>query len=128
VTPNHHEAEVATRLWIRTDEDAREAGLEFRRTAGCTAALITRGEQGMWLSAPDAEGAVRAVAREVADVTGAGDTVVALLALGLAAGATLAEAAVLANHAAGIAVGRFGPTAVTRDELLAVLAENDTQK
>jgi D-beta-D-heptose 7-phosphate kinase/D-beta-D-heptose 1-phosphate adenosyltransferase len=122
VTPNHHEAEVATRLRIRTDADARDAGVEFRRAAGCTAALITRGEQGMWLSAPDAEGAVRAVAREVADVTGAGDTVMAMLALGLAAGATMMEAAVLANHAAGIAVGRFGPATVTRDELLRAIS------
>jgi len=121
VTPNHYEAEVATRLRIRTDADAREAGREFRRAAGCRAALITRGEQGMWLSASEAEGAVRAAAREVADVTGAGDTVVALLALGLAAGATMAEAAVLANHAAGIAVGRFGPATVTRDELLTAI-------
>ena len=75
----------------------------------------------MWLSAPEAEGAVRAAAREVADVTGAGDTVVALLALGLAAGATMAEAAVLANHAAGIAVGRFGAATVTREELLTAI-------
>ena len=52
----------------------------------------------MWLSSSDAEGAVPAVAREVSDVTGAGDTVVAILALALAAGATLAEAAALANH------------------------------
>jgi hypothetical protein len=54
------------------------------------------------------------VAREVADVTGAGDTVVATLALALAAGATLAEAAILANHAAGIVVGKFGPATLTR--------------
>jgi D-beta-D-heptose 7-phosphate kinase/D-beta-D-heptose 1-phosphate adenosyltransferase len=53
----------------------------------------------------------------VADVTGAGDTVVATLALALACGASLSEAATLANQAAGIAVGRFGPATVTRDEL-----------
>ena len=67
---------------------------------------------------PDAEGAIPAVAREVSDVTGAGDTVVATLALALAAGATLAEAAMLANHAAGIVVGKFGPATLTADELL----------
>jgi D-beta-D-heptose 7-phosphate kinase/D-beta-D-heptose 1-phosphate adenosyltransferase len=55
----------------------------------------------------------------VSDVTGAGDTVVATLALALAAGATMAEAAVLANHAAGVVVGKFGPATVTREELLA---------
>ena len=63
--------------------------------------------------------AIPAVAREVSDVTGAGDTVVATLALALAAGATLTEAAILANHAAGIVVGRFGPATLTRAELLA---------
>ena len=71
----------------------------------------------MWLSAADAEGRIPAVAREVSDVTGAGDTVVATLALALAAGATMAEAAMLANHAAGIVVGKFGPATVTAEEL-----------
>jgi D-beta-D-heptose 7-phosphate kinase/D-beta-D-heptose 1-phosphate adenosyltransferase len=61
------------------------------------------------------------VAREIADVTGAGDTVVATLALAIAAGATLAEAAVLANHAAGVVVSKFGPATLTAEELLAAL-------
>lgn len=60
-------------------------------------------------------------AQEVTDVTGAGDTVIATVAMGFAAGATLAQAADLANHAAGVAVAKFGPTAVTRDELLQAL-------
>ena len=76
----------------------------------------------MWLSSDGAEGAIAAEAREVSDVTGAGDTVVATLALALAAGATLAEAAMLANHAAGIVVGRFGPATLTPEELLAALS------
>jgi D-beta-D-heptose 7-phosphate kinase/D-beta-D-heptose 1-phosphate adenosyltransferase len=58
----------------------------------------------------------------VADVTGAGDTVIATLALALAAGATMTEAAWLANQAAGIVVGKFGPATVSADELLAVLS------
>jgi D-beta-D-heptose 7-phosphate kinase/D-beta-D-heptose 1-phosphate adenosyltransferase len=119
VTPNHHEAETATHRRIRTDAEARDAAREFRAQVGCDAALVTRGEQGMWLSHAEVEGAVPAVAREVSDVTGAGDTVVATLALALAAGATLAEAAVLANHAAGVVVGKFGPATVTREELVA---------
>ena len=119
VTPNHHEAEAATDRRIRTDDEAREAAREFRARAACEAVLITRGEHGMWLSAPNEEGAIASVAREVSDVTGAGDTVVATLALALAAGATLAEAAVLANHAAGVAVGKFGPATVSPGELLA---------
>jgi rfaE bifunctional protein kinase chain/domain len=121
ITPNHHEAEIATQLRIRSDEDAREAARDFRARAGCEAALVTRGEHGMWLSAPDVAGSIPAIAREVSDVTGAGDTVVATLALALAAGATLPEAAVLANHAAGIVVGKFGPATVMPEELLASL-------
>jgi D-glycero-beta-D-manno-heptose-7-phosphate kinase len=119
VTPNQHEAEAATHMRIRDDEDARQAARALRGRVACHAALITRGERGMWLSSEDAEGSVPAVAREVSDVTGAGDTVAATLALALAAGASLAEAAVLANHAAGIVVARFGPATVTPAELLA---------
>jgi D-beta-D-heptose 7-phosphate kinase/D-beta-D-heptose 1-phosphate adenosyltransferase len=119
VTPNALEAEAATYRRIVSDEDARAAAADLRATVGCDAALITRGEHGMWLSSAGAEGGIPAAAREVSDVTGAGDTVVAVLALALAARATLSEAAILANHAAGIVVGRFGPATVNGDELLA---------
>jgi rfaE bifunctional protein kinase chain/domain len=121
VTPNHQEAEAATDCRLRSDEDARDAARKFRARAACDAVLITRGEQGMWLSAPDADGSIPAVGREVSDVTGAGDTVVATLALALAAGATMADAAILANHAAGVVVAKFGPATVTPDELLATI-------
>ncbi len=117
VTPNHHEAEVATHLRVRTDDEARQAARDFRTRAQCEAVLITRGEHGMWLSDAQVEGAIPAVAREVSDVTGAGDTVVATLSLALAAGATIAEAAALANQAAGIVVGKFGPATLTAAEL-----------
>jgi D-beta-D-heptose 7-phosphate kinase/D-beta-D-heptose 1-phosphate adenosyltransferase len=124
VTPNHHEAELATGMRIRGDDDARRAARTFRERAGCDAVLITRGEHGMWLldGPPAAEGsgtelALDAVAREVADVTGAGDTVIATMALAVATGAGLPAAARLANHAAGIAVSKFGPAVVTREEL-----------
>ena len=117
VTPNHHEAEAATHLRIRDDDEARAAAREFRARAGCDAVLVTRGEHGMWLSDATVEGPIPAVAREVSDVTGAGDTVVATLALALAAGASMAEAAMLANVAAGIVVGKFGPATVTAQEL-----------
>ena len=119
VTPNHHEAEIATHLRVQSDEDARRAARDFRTRAQCEAVLITRGEHGMWLSDKSAEGSIPAIAREVSDVTGAGDTVVATLALALAAGATMAEAATLANHAAGIVVGKFGPATLTAEELAA---------
>jgi rfaE bifunctional protein kinase chain/domain len=117
VTPNHHEAARATNRRVSSDDEARDAAREFRRQAQCEAVLITRGEHGMWLSDDEVEGSVAAVAREVSDVTGAGDTVVATLALALAAGATLAEAAALANQAAGIVVGKFGPATLTVEEL-----------
>src|SRR5262249_43443805 len=126
ITPNHHEAEVATHIRIRSDDDACRAAQAFRQRAQCEAVLITRGEHGMWLSEPAGERSIPAVAREVADVTGAGDTVVATLALALAAGATMTDAAILANHAAGIVVGRFGPATVMRDELLASIGTPPT--
>lgn len=119
VTPNHHEAEVATHLRIRSDEDARNAAHVFRDRSRCEGVLITRGEHGMWLTHETSEGHLPAAAREVSDVTGAGDTVVATLALAVAAGAKWAEAARLANEAAGIVVGKFGPATVTPQELLA---------
>jgi D-beta-D-heptose 7-phosphate kinase/D-beta-D-heptose 1-phosphate adenosyltransferase len=118
VTPNHHEAEAATHLRIRVDEEARAAARRFRELARCESVLITRGEQGMWLAADGIEGHLPAAAREVSDVTGAGDTVVATLALALAAGASPSEAARFANEAAGIVVGKFGPAIVTPLELL----------
>jgi len=118
ITPNNHEAEVATHIRIRTDEDARRAGHVFMERARCLGVLITRGEHGMSLVDPSGDLHFPAVAREVADVTGAGDTVIAALALSLAAGATHAEAAHLANHAAAIVVGHFGAATVTPEELL----------
>ena len=121
VTPNHHEAEMATQRRVRTDDHARDVARLFREQAGCEAVLMTRGDQGMWLLGPDVEGSLRATAREVADVTGAGDTVIAAMALALAAGATLAEAAGVANEAAGISVAKFGPAVVAPDELLRAL-------
>ena len=117
VTPNHHEAESVTHMRIRSTDDAREAARRFKERVGCECVLITRGEHGMWLLAREGETNLPAEAREVADVTGAGDTVISALALGLAAGATLADAASLANRAAGIVVGKFGPATVTVDEL-----------
>ena len=81
--------------------------------------LITLGERGMWLSCDGVEGALPATAREVSDVTGAGDTVIATLALALAAGASVAEAAALANEAAGVSVGKFGAATVNAGELRA---------
>jgi len=118
ITPNHHEAETATHMRIRSAEEAQVAARAFRDRARCGAVLITRGDQGMWLLGPDGEGHLPAAAREVADVTGAGDTVIATMGLALAAGGTFVEAAQLANAAAGLVVGKFGAATLTADELL----------
>ena len=117
ITPNHLEAEAVTHLRIRTSAEAYAAARRFRERAGCDSVLITRGEHGMALLGPDGDADLPAEAREVSDVTGAGDTVIATMTLALAAGATLVEAARLANKAAGIVVGKFGPAVVTVEEL-----------
>ena len=118
VTPNHHEALRLTNTEDYTDDGLRRAGFEIQERLGCEAVLVTRGERGMMLLEKGREPVyVETVAREVYDVTGAGDTVIATLAASLSAGATVLEAAVLANHAAGIVVGKVGTAAVSADEL-----------
>jgi D-beta-D-heptose 7-phosphate kinase/D-beta-D-heptose 1-phosphate adenosyltransferase len=126
VTPNHHEAEVATNTRIRSEDEARAAARQFRTRAQCANVLMTRGDQGMWLLSADGEGHLPSAAREVADVTGAGDTVIATMAVMLSAGATTSEAARLANEAAGLSVARFGPATVTVMELLKVVEVSAT--
>jgi D-beta-D-heptose 7-phosphate kinase/D-beta-D-heptose 1-phosphate adenosyltransferase len=125
LTPNHHEAELMTQTAIRSPEDARQAARVLADRTGASI-LMTWGEHGMWMldrSGPaPLESAIPAAAREVADVTGAGDTVVAVLALALAAGAPLADAARLATLAAGLVVARFGPATVSTAELTAAAA------
>jgi D-beta-D-heptose 7-phosphate kinase/D-beta-D-heptose 1-phosphate adenosyltransferase len=117
ITPNHHEAEAVTHMRIRNGDEARAAAQRFRERAACDAVLVTRGEHGMTLLGPDGHAELPAEAREVSDVTGAGDTVIATMTLALAAGAPLIDAARLANRAAGIVVGKFGPSTVTVTEL-----------
>jgi rfaE bifunctional protein kinase chain/domain len=117
VTPNHHEAEAVTHMRIRSAAEAQEAARKFRDRVGCESVMITRGEHGIWLLTPDGEAALPAEAREVADVTGAGDTVIGTLALALASGGTLLEAARMANRAAGIVVGKFGPATASLEEI-----------
>jgi rfaE bifunctional protein kinase chain/domain len=124
VTPNHHEAETATHMRVRSEDEARDAARQFRERARCQGVLMTRGDQGMWLLTDTVEGQLPTSAREVSDVTGAGDTVIATMTLALATGATATEAARLANEAAGIAVSRFGPATVTVAELLRAVSQS----
>jgi D-beta-D-heptose 7-phosphate kinase/D-beta-D-heptose 1-phosphate adenosyltransferase len=121
VTPNLGEALAAARLKGEGEELVRRAGAALRRRCGASI-LITRGEEGMTVFSGSSEPAtIATVARKVYDVTGAGDTVVAVVALALAGGAGLELAAHLANLAAGVVVGSFGTASVTRGQLLAEL-------
>jgi D-beta-D-heptose 7-phosphate kinase/D-beta-D-heptose 1-phosphate adenosyltransferase len=98
------------------------AARHIRDDIGCDAVLITRGEAGMALLQGDEDMVtIPTMAKEIYDVTGAGDTVAATLALGLATGCSMNEAAVLANHAAGIVVGKVGTACVSATELLDAL-------
>jgi len=120
ITPNQSEAARMVGRPLRTDADLIEAGRVIRRALGGPGVLLTRGEKGMLLLEEEREPfAIAALSREVFDVTGAGDTVAATLALCLAAGASLRDAAVIANAAAGVVVAKVGTATTTPDEILA---------
>ncbi len=122
ITPNHHEAEQLTGISIVDESSLKEAGQKLLAQLDLEAVLITRGEAGMGLVERHKPTiTIPTVAREVFDVTGAGDTVIAALALGTAAGLPYAAAATLANFAAGIVVGKVGTATVSREELLEVM-------
>lgn len=119
ITPNNQEASEAAGIPIEDVSSLEEAGRKLLASIDCRAVLVTRGEEGMSLFTDDGRVThIPTVAREVYDVTGAGDTVIATLAVALAAGASFEEAAALANHAAGVVVGKVGTASVTREELL----------
>jgi D-glycero-beta-D-manno-heptose-7-phosphate kinase len=120
ITPNSLEAERASGVTIGNTRDLVRAGKKILRQTGAEHLLITRGEAGMALFESDTRVThIPTVAREVFDVTGAGDTVISTLALGIAAGLTMLHAAILSNFAAGIVVGKLGTASVTPDELIA---------
>jgi D-beta-D-heptose 7-phosphate kinase/D-beta-D-heptose 1-phosphate adenosyltransferase len=124
ITPNQQEAEQATGIRIRTAADLQAAGQRVLQLLRCRAALITRGEHGMSLFEQGRRPLhVPTAAREVFDVTGAGDTVIATLALALAAGAPLPRAAVLANFAAGVVVAKLGTATASPAEVLAAVEQ-----
>lgn len=121
VTPNKKEAEEAVGRKLGSFDEIEKAACELQELCQLDCSLITLGPDGIYFRGPDGAGRVPALAREVYDVTGAGDTVISNLALALAAGTNLEHAVTLANHAAGICVARRGAWAVTRDELRAAL-------
>ncbi len=124
ITPNHHEAGRAAGLEFVNGNDLLKLGETLLAKYDFQALLVTRGEEGMSLFERGpriAHTHFPAQAKEVYDVTGAGDTVIGVLALSLAASANLKEATSLANHAAGIVGGKVGTSTVSREELISVL-------
>jgi len=123
ITPNRSEAARALKLPVRNEAEVEAAGRAIQERLGGPVVVLTLGEEGVAVFEP--QGAltrIPASAREVFDVSGAGDTVVAVLTLGLAAGASPVEAALLANAAAGVVVGKLGTAVPTAGEILASLA------
>lgn len=118
ITPNRSELKQVVGQW-RDDQDLHDRAQKLRRNLSLEALLVTRSEEGMTLFDDHGHLHVPAQAREVFDVTGAGDTVVATIAAMLASGASLREAVPVANRAAGIVVGKFGTSALTSSELFA---------
>lgn len=118
ITPNHLEATQASGMHGNDNQTINEAGAIIRQRLGCQSVLITRGEKGMSLYEGDgASWHIPTKARQVYDVTGAGDTVISTLALALSVGASIKNSATLANYAAGIVVGMVGTATVTPKQL-----------
>ncbi len=126
LTPNRVEAETATGMKLGTPEDIREAARRLAEQSDLESVIITLGAQGMYCRLRDGshEWSIPARARSVYDVTGAGDTVIAVLAYSLAVGADLEQAMRLATVGAGLTVQRFGVAAITRGDLEDALLES----
>jgi D-glycero-beta-D-manno-heptose-7-phosphate kinase len=116
ITPNRSELRQVVGRWA-DEADLTQRAQELRRSLGIQALLLTRSEEGMSLFTDQGVSHVRAQAREVFDVSGAGDTVIATLAVALAAQWPLDRAMALANRAGGIVVGKLGTATVTSEEL-----------
>jgi D-beta-D-heptose 7-phosphate kinase/D-beta-D-heptose 1-phosphate adenosyltransferase len=118
ITPNQKEAGAAVGATIADEDSLLSVGWELQRKLEAECVVITRGEQGMSLFMSDGELVhLPTAARDVFDVTGAGDTVVSVLAVALAAGASMVEAAMVANHAAGLVIREVGTASVGLDAI-----------
>jgi len=119
LTPNREEAKQALNHGSSTDLDLMEIGYRLMDMVECHALLITQGPQGMSLFVNGKQPLhIASAARSVFDVSGAGDTVVSTLAMALAAGASIEQAAFLSNRAAGVVVGKIGTATVSIEELM----------
>jgi D-beta-D-heptose 7-phosphate kinase / D-beta-D-heptose 1-phosphate adenosyltransferase len=126
IKPNLHELREATRMAVDNARDAENAARAVLDSSGVDAVLVTRGAEGMMLVRPGLPVfSVKGGAREVFDVSGAGDTAAANLAVAFAAGAELEDSVRLANIAAGIAVSKLGTATVTREQLLSEMRSSD---
>ncbi|WP_243303614.1 D-glycero-beta-D-manno-heptose-7-phosphate kinase [Geothrix oryzisoli] len=129
MTPNTKEASELAQRPAKSDAEVADAGRAILAELGLRGLLVTRSERGMALFAPDGDHAapwmVPTEAREVFDVSGAGDTVIAAFSAAIAAGADWREAAMLANAAAGVVVAKVGTATVTPAELLAHYHEQE---
>ena len=122
LTPNRDEAGRMVGRELETETEVERAGREILKRLECDGVLMTLGEDGMCLvERSGARTRIPTVAQEVFDVAGAGDTVIAAFTLALASGAGMVQAARIANHAAGIVVGKLGVAVVTPAELRATL-------
>jgi rfaE bifunctional protein kinase chain/domain len=120
ITPNTVEAENASGIPITGNRNLLRAGKKILSESGIEHLLITRGEEGMALFESTSKmTCIPTVAKEVFDVTGAGDTVISTIALSLVSGLPILESAILSNIAAGIVVGKLGTASVTPEELIA---------
>ncbi len=126
ITPNVMEAEMVLNREISSESDIQEAGKSLNQLINGKAILLTRGSEGMTLFYNQGDTiTIPAVARNLYDVTGAGDTVVATLAMALASDSTLEDGVYLANLAAGLVVEKLGTATVTCDELRNSILEDD---
>lgn len=119
ITPNTNEASSATGIDISDEASLMSAGNLLLKKIQCGSVIITRGDEGMTLF--EKNGRITHIptcAQEVFDVSGAGDTVIATLTLCRAAGAPLSDAAIVANHAAGVVVGKIGTATVTQKDIM----------
>jgi len=124
ITPNHHEAGAFCHFEIFDEETLEQAGRQILDELDCRSVLITQGKDGATLFEEGGEIThIPTRARKVFDVTGAGDTVISTLVLGLASGMDPKSAATLSNLAAGIVVGELGTSAVKAEELKKVIGE-----
>jgi len=122
ITPNHHEAGAYCRFEIVDEETLIKAGRKILDELNCKSVLITQGKDGMTLFEKDEDPYhIPTIARKVFDVSGAGDTVIGTLCLGLASGMDPKSAAVISNFASGIVVGEVGTSVVKAEELKNVI-------